>query len=293
MWTAIILTTALCLLTTSNGFAIEKTTPGLPNQPLTTTLVHSLTTIDNDSNDDAASFPFHLLKSHWQVNPVLIRKAFTKTWSIFSWDDVLDMAFDDDTESSARLIRHVPGQLDSFDLQLAPFDKRVQRAFHKSKPKLSKTYKQTILVNDVDRSISSLADWLDDSFGSLPRWRRDDAQVSLAHTGGGIGPHVDQYDVLLMQVSGQREWLIDAQERLSPQQEQNRLIPDLSVRILQQPTNDNEDRYTRIVLEPGDCLYLPPRVVHWGTALSDQCITLSVGTYKSSRKRNVHDIAYK
>ena len=267
-------------------------------RPFTTTtatassLHDSLTTIDNGDNGDQATFPFDLLKPHWQTNPVLMRHALTKSsaTSLCSWDDILDLALDEDSESSARLIRHIPGQLDSFDLQLAPFGKTTKRAFHKNKPKYcNDSCQQTILVNDADRYLPALADWMDSSFNALlPRWRRDDAQVSLAHTGGGIGPHVDQYDVLLLQVSGQREWRIDTTMRLWPQQEQELLIPDLNVRILKQPTkNDNDtgsdgdedSRYTRIVLEPGDCLYLPPRVVHWGTALSDQCTTLSVGMY--------------
>ena len=39
-------------------------------------------------------------------------------------------------------------------------------------------------------------------FNILPRWRLDDLMVSYASEGGGIGPHVDNYDVFLIQGHG-------------------------------------------------------------------------------------------
>ncbi|KAL7556504.1 hypothetical protein ACA910_009066 [Epithemia clementina (nom. ined.)] len=164
----------------------------------------------------------------------------------------------------------------------------------------------TLVVNDVDRYISALSHWVDETFCFLPRWRRDDAQVSLAPTGGGIGPHVDNYDVFLIQTSGQRLWRIGS-HKLSVAQELDWLVPDLSVRILDwrrnpssttttttgrnNPPNDdeNDDKdknnhyqnvtfgFTEWQLQEGDVLYLPPRVVHWGTSLSHDCMTLSIG----------------
>src|SRR6185437_11852169 len=42
----------------------------------------------------------------------------------------------------------------------------------------------------------------------LPSWRIDDVMVSYAEPGGGVGAHVDQYDVFLLQGLGQRHWAI-------------------------------------------------------------------------------------
>ncbi|GKY98692.1 hypothetical protein MPSEU_000825500 [Mayamaea pseudoterrestris] len=264
-----------------------------------------------DFNDSSHDEPFHVicLEPYWQQEPVLIRNAVPQNnaavystsfqWPFFDWNDILRIAMDEETQDSARLVKHIPGKLNSFDLELAPFDKSVLKHFStKTTSAATKKYKQTLLVNDVDRHVPALANWMDDCFSkqrnenewSLPRWRRDDAQVSLAHVGGGIGPHVDQYDVLLFQASGQREWLIDASRRLTVREEVKQLIPDLSVRILQQPSTDNNN-YTRIMLQPGDCLYLPPRVVHWGTAQSDQCMTLSIGFRAPSASDLVSQIA--
>jgi 50S ribosomal protein L16 3-hydroxylase len=89
--------------------------------------------------------------------------------------------------------------------------------------------------------------------------------ISLAGPGGGVGPHVDSYDVFLIQMSGRRHWKISTQDDLS-------LKPNLPLKILAQfePSQD-------WILEPGDMLYLPPHVAHEGISLDAGCQTWSVG----------------
>jgi ribosomal protein L16 Arg81 hydroxylase len=171
---------------------------------------------------------------------------------------------------------------------------------------------RTLLVNDADRWFPKLSRWMDRRFNNaadgtssvLPaRWRRDDAQISLSYKSGGIGPHVDDYDVFLIQVEGERTWDIlwddDSDEIVSPfvsvQDETDCILPESSVngaRILnvtklqtlqqQRYGHKTATKLTRLHLRPGDCLYLPPRVLHCGTAISSEssnggCMTLSVG----------------
>lgn len=38
------------------------------------------------------------------------------------------------------------------------------------------------------------------NFQFIPAWRVDDVMVSYAPKGGSVGPHVDNYDVFLLQV---------------------------------------------------------------------------------------------
>ena len=57
----------------------------------------------------------------------------------------------------------------------------------------------TILVQEVDRHIPRMADIWQKYFDFIPSWRRDDIMVSYAAPGGGIGAHVDSYDVFLVQ----------------------------------------------------------------------------------------------
>jgi 50S ribosomal protein L16 3-hydroxylase len=102
-------------------------------------------------------------------------------------------------------------------------------------------------------------------FRFIPDVRLDDLMISIAGLGGGVGPHVDSYDVFLIQMSGRRHWKISTQKDLS-------LKPNLPLKILAQfePTQD-------WVLEPGDMLYLPPHVAHEGISLDAGCQTWSVG----------------
>ena len=112
----------------------------------------------------------------------------------------------------------------------------------------------------------------------------DDGQISLANIGGGIGPHVDDYDVFLIQMSGRREWSV-GRRFISVKEEAERLVEGLDVRVLKDTIdNDSSGEVTTVVLEPGDVLYLPPRVGHCGTALTDGCMTLSVGMKSPSSK---------
>ncbi len=98
----------------------------------------------------------------------------------------------------------------------------------------------------------------------LPRWRFDDVMISLSSSGGGVGSHVDQYDVFLVQAQGRRRWSWGGQ--VHPTAE------DVALRqVLRfEPTDHAE-------LGPGDALYLPPGVPHDGVALSDGAITVSIG----------------
>lgn len=234
----------------------------------------------------------------WGRRPLLLKGAFLEpvvassgdddnndhgstSFSFPTWNEILELACcnsDDEqvdpemVESlTCRLIRHQPGALDSFSLEFGPFSS--------GRDDISNilcgnddTSVSTLVVNDVDRWIPDLSDWMDNTFVGLPRWRRDDAQVSLAATGGGIGPHVDNYDVFLIQTSGHREWEV-ALEPISVQTEYDHLVEASQVRIL----NDTRVRTVKVKLEPGDGLYVPPRYQHWGTAISDDCVTLSVG----------------
>jgi 50S ribosomal protein L16 3-hydroxylase len=65
---------------------------------------------------------------------------------------------------------------------------------------------------------------------------------------------------------------------MSVEEEFNSLVDGLDVRILSSWKDDcKRGNVDRFVLEPGDLLYLPPRVAHCGVALTNSCMTLSVG----------------
>jgi 50S ribosomal protein L16 3-hydroxylase len=121
----------------------------------------------------------------------------------------------------------------------------------------------TVLVQDTNH-FSAAADRLLREFDFVPHARIDDVMVSYAVPGGGVGPHVDSYDVFLLQGHGRRRWQISKQRDHS-------FVPGLPLRVLERFAPDEE-----WVLEAGDMLYLPPGVAHHGVAESE-CLTWSIG----------------
>ena len=203
------------------------------------------------------------------------------TWP--SWEDVVEIATDEESES--RIISHVPGCDTSFELQWGPLnDEDVDKWLAKPSSSSSSSSenntnkrKETLVVNDIDRFYPPLADWMYDTFHFIPNWRMDDGQISLAEYGGGIGPHVDNYDVFLIQMSGSRTWQV-GRRKVNAIEECNRMIDGLDVRVLDDWKLDvDQNKVEEWIVNPGDVLYLPPRVAHCGTALSNDSMTLSVG----------------
>lgn len=94
--------------------------------------------------------------------------------------------------------------------------------------------------------------------------------VSYATTGGSVGPHVDNYDVFLVQGAGKRLWRVSY--RPVPPAEEH-LLEDCDVRVLKNGFVSDDEW----VLKQGDVLYVPPRFPHHGIALDDDCMTYSVG----------------
>ena len=210
---------------------------------------------------DAAAGPFPLgmpperfLREYWQKRPLLIRNAFPGYASPLEPEDLAGLACEEGV--LARLIQHDRAR-DGWSVRHGPF---AEDDF----PGLP-DHDWTLLVQDMDKWDADLRALLD-QFAFLPRWRIDDVMVSFAATGGSVGAHVDQYDVFLLQAHGHRRWQIDA----GPNPPLD-FRPDVELKLLQRftPTHD-------WVLAPGDMLYLPPGVPHYGVA-EDPCLTFSVG----------------
>ena len=123
----------------------------------------------------------------------------------------------------------------------------------------------TLLVQDADKWDADTGALLD-HFRFIPSWRVDDVMISYAADGGGVGAHVDQYDVFLLQGLGQRRWSIDT--RPDPP---TAFRPDVELKLLETflPTRT-------WTLESGDMLYLPPGIPHDGVAVGE-CMTFSIG----------------
>ena len=174
--------------------------------------------------------PREFLRRHWQKRPLYVRGAAPRFSGVLNAGQLFTLAARDDVES--RIVRR---QGRRYDTEHGPFaEVRVPRR------------DWTILVSGVNLH-KAKADALLRRFSFIPQARLDDVMVSYAMPGGGVGPHLDSYDVFLLQGAGRRRWTI--------------------------ARGGNRAVYTA---HPGDLLYLPPGWRHDGVAL-DACFTYSIG----------------
>jgi 50S ribosomal protein L16 3-hydroxylase len=193
------------------------------------------------------------LRDYWQKKPLLIRQALPDFVSPLSADELAGLSLEDEIES--RLVIEHGAQ--PWELRRGPFAEDT----YQNLPERD----WTLLVQAVDQFIPETAELLG-HFDFLPSWRIDDLMMSYAAPGGGVGPHFDNYDVFLLQAQGRRRWRIG---QLCDGESPRLDHPDLRILADFQGTDE-------WVLEPGDMLYLPPRIAHFGTA-EDECITCSIG----------------
>jgi 50S ribosomal protein L16 3-hydroxylase len=192
------------------------------------------------------------MRRHWQRRPLLARQAFPARTPALSRAQLFALAARDGVES--RLVQHGPRS--GWSLRHGPFPRSSLPPLH--------TPAWTLLVQGVDLH-DAAAHRLLQSFRFIPDARLDDLMISWASDGGGVGPHVDSYDVFLLQAQGRRRWRIGRAKDAA-------LDPAAPLKILLRfaPTAEH-------LLEPGDLLYLPPGWAHEGVALGGDCMTYSIG----------------
>ena len=197
--------------------------------------------------------PDQFLAEYWQKKPCLIHQAIRDFEPLLDGNDLAGLACEEMAES--RLVR---GSFEAADWTVAhgPFSDTDFSALPDEN--------WTLLVQDVEKHYAPLQALIQ-LFSFIPAWRLDDLMVSFAATGGSVGPHIDQYDVFLLQAEGRRHWQIS--QSFDPE-----LLPNCPLNVLKQFKPEQE-----WVLEPGDMLYLPPNVAHHGIAL-EPGMTWSIGS---------------
>jgi 50S ribosomal protein L16 3-hydroxylase len=192
------------------------------------------------------------LRDHWQKRPLLVRGALPSFSDPLSAEELAGLACEDGVES--RIVTRTRAR---YDVRYGPHAERTFRSMPETR--------WTLLVQEVNRHVPEAADLLD-AFSFIPNVRVDDVMVSYAAPGGGVGPHIDSYDVFLVQGRGRRRWRYGATVA-----EDVTLVEGAPLRILRRFSPDHDE-----ILEAGDVLYLPPGVAHEGTA-DTECLTYSVG----------------
>ena len=204
------------------------------------------------------------LAEYWQKKPLLIRNAIPNFEPPIDGDDLAGLSLEAEVES-----RLVIG--DDWALEHGPFEE----SRFASLPEQN----WSLLVQGVDLWVPEVAGLLS-SFDFLPSWRVDDIMVSYAEDGGNVGPHFDYYDVFLIQGEGQRHWQIGqlcSEADLHTDSTALKILKNLEM----------SDEWT---LNPGDMLYLPPKIAHHGVAIG-QCTTFSVGFRAPAATEMLDDLA--
>ncbi|ENX45302.1 hypothetical protein F886_02083 [Acinetobacter sp. NIPH 542] len=194
------------------------------------------------------------LAEYWQKKPLLVRNGLPEIVGLLEPQDVQELALEE--HASARLIRQKDKNPNEWHVKSSPLTKGDFQ-------KLPKLW--TLLVQAVDHYSFDLSE-LWKKFPFIPQWRRDDIMVSYAPKGGSVGKHFDFYDVFLVQGHGHRRWqlgqMCDANTTFVPNQPL-KLLPEIDVQFDE-------------ILAPGDLLYVPPGMAHYGVA-EDDCLTFSFG----------------
>ena len=196
--------------------------------------------------------PAQFMRRHWQKRPLVIRGALAGSFSFVSRARLFALARSADVES--RLVTRT--ERGAWTLAHGPFARGSLPS--PTRPRWS------LLVQGVDLHDDGARGLLD-MFRFVPDARLDDVMVSWASDGGGVGPHVDSYDVFLLQARGRRRWRIARRFDAA-------LRRDAPLKVLRRfaPERDH-------LLEPGDMLYLPPGWAHDGVADGGECMTYSIG----------------
>jgi 50S ribosomal protein L16 3-hydroxylase len=206
-------------------------------------------------NFDVATF----LKDYWQRKPLLIRSPWDCWANPVEPDELAGLACEPLVESRIITRREHAWELEHGPVPESSFARLGRDPW-------------TLLVQSVDHHLASVAALLE-PFRFVPNWRIDDVMVSYAVDGGGVGAHFDHYDVFLLQGLGRRRW-----ELGDLCDDDTALMPHDGLRLLADFRATQE-----WILEPGDILYVPPRVAHRGTAIGDDCMTYSIGFRAPSR----------
>ncbi len=198
------------------------------------------------------------MQRHWQKRPLLVRGAFDAGLALPGPADLMALATQEGVES--RLVRRVrrtgEAASDGWTVRHGPLPRRSMPA--------RRAPDWTLLVQGVDLHRDD-AHALLQAFRFIPDARLDDLMMSFATEGGGVGPHVDAYDVFLLQCHGQRRWKVGRAR-------DGGFVADLPLRILSRFEPQQE-----WLCEPGDLLYIPPGWGHDGVAEGGECVTASVG----------------
>lgn len=199
------------------------------------------------------------LANYWQKQPLLIKGGFTDFEDPIEPEELAGLAMEESIES-----RLITNHDDTWEAHHGPF----------ADFSLLTETNSTLLVQAVDHWHPAAAQ-LVEPFRFIPNWRIDDLMISYSTPKGGVGPHLDQYDVFIIQGMGKRHWRVGLPNPALKEFAQNKSL--LQVEAF--------DAVIDAVLEPGDILYIPPGHPHEGYAV-ENALNYSVG-FRAPNQRDL------
>jgi 50S ribosomal protein L16 3-hydroxylase len=194
--------------------------------------------------------PEQFLKEYWQKKPLLIKGAFKDFTDPIDANELAGLAMESEIES-----RIIANQNNQWQVEQGPFE-----SFD-----IFGEQSWTLLVqavNNWSRDTQTLLAAVD----FIPKWRIDDVMVSFSTPNGGVGAHLDQYDVFIIQGEGKRRWQVGAPDNTLKQ-----LLPHPDLKQVSEfvPVIDE-------ITEAGDLLYIPPNHPHNGVSIENS-MNFSIG----------------
>ena len=210
------------------------------------------------------NFDSHVfIQTFWQKRPCVLKNLFSAFQDPLDEHELAGLAQEDDVDS--RIISQRQQQWQMHHGPFAEFESVCQGDW-------------TLLVQSVDRYVPD-AKALLDAFNFIPHWRIDDLMVSFSVENAGVGAHLDQYDVFIIQGKGKRRWQVG---ELGDYPE---ISPTQGLRQI-----DSFEPVIDEVLENGDVIYIPPGFPHKGIAL-EPCLNFSVGFRAPTQAELLSDFA--
>ncbi len=203
------------------------------------------------------------LQDTWQKQPRVFRQAIPHFSDPIEPDELAGLALEDGVSSrvvirdGARWYSEAGGREDYSELGERDWQLLVQAVNHHHAP----------------------AQAFCAPFRFLPDWRFDDLMVSFAVPGGGVGPHIDNYDVFIIQGQGSRRWQVGNPGHHRPR-------PDCPGMALV----EDFDPVIDVTMQPGDLLYIPPGFPHCGQTLTPS-LSYSLGYRAPSQQELLSALA--
>ena len=189
------------------------------------------------------------LEKYWQKQPVVLKNAFPDFVDPITPDELAGLAMEPEVDS--RLVSLKNGKWQASNGPFEHFDGLGETGW-------------SLLAQAVNHWHMPAAE-LVRPFRVLPDWRLDDLMISFSVPGGGVGPHIDPYDVFIIQGMGRRRWRVGDALPLKQHCPHPALL--------------HVEPFTPIIeveMNPGDILYIPPGFPHDGYTY-ENTLNYSVG----------------